>query len=156
LKKCDLLQLVKFGTVGFFNTLLDYGSFYVFFALLNINKNPAQILATVISMTNSYFVNRYWTFERRGKIRRREVIRFVVVNVLSLSVTLLCLNLFHDVFQLHKWANEILAYWNYSFELSGDFEVMFCKMAALPFSWGVNFFGNRFWVFGKKTERNVT
>lgn len=156
MKQHDFLQLVKFAAVGFFNTLLDYGAFYVFFALFNINKNPAQVLATVISMTNSYFVNRYWTFERRGRIKRREVIRFVVVNVLSLSVTLLCLNLFHDVFRLHQVANKILAYGNYSFELSGDLEVMFCKMAALPFSWAVNFFGNRHWVFGKKTEGNAT
>ena len=154
MKKHDFFQLIKFGMVGAFNTLVDYGMFYVFFGLCNLNKNPAQVFATVISMTNSYLMNRYWTFEQSGSISGREIRRFIVVNILSLSTTLLCLNLFHDVFLAHKAANALLAAANISFVLSGDLEVMFCKLLAMPFAWAVNFLGNRLWVFGKKSEKN--
>ncbi len=155
-KKRDFLQLFKFGLVGTFNTLLDYGLFYVFFALCNFNKNPAQVLSTLLSMTNSYFVNRYWTFEKKGRVKKQEIWRFLVVNLLSLSVTLLCLNLFHDVFRLHEIANSLFASVKISFVLSGDYEVLFCKLVAIPFAWAVNFLGNRFWVFSKNSEKNCT
>lgn len=155
-KKHDFLQLLKFGFVGTFNTLLDYGLFYVFFALCNFNKNFAQILATILAMTNSYFVNRYWTFEKKGRVRKGEIWRFLVVNLLSLSITLLCLNLFHDVFRLHEIANRLFAFLKVSFVLMGDSDVLFCKLMAIPFAWAVNFLGNRFWVFGKNSEKNCT
>lgn len=152
-KKRDFLQLIKFGLVGACNTALDYGLFYVFFGLLNWNKNPAQVLATAISMTNSYLVNRYWTFEKSGGVRGGEIWRFVVVNFLSLLTTLLCLNLFHDVFMLHKAVNGVLHLMHISFVISGDLEVMLCKLLAMPFSMAVNFLGNRIWVFGKKNDK---
>ncbi len=155
MKKRDLLQFIKFGLVGVCNTLLDYGLFYVFFALCSLNKNLAQVLATAISMTNSYLVNRYWTFNKSGAVRGGEIWRFIVVNLVSLLTTLLCLNLFHDVFMLHKGANGLLSLMSIPYALSGDNEVMFCKLLAIPFSLMVNFLGNRFWVFGKKNEKNA-
>ena len=153
MKKKDFIQVIKFGLVGALNTLLDYGLFFVFFSLLNLDKNFAQILATAIAMTNSYLINRYWTFEQSGSVQGREIWRFIVVNILSLSTTLLCLNLFYDVFRLHEVANHILATMHVPFALTGeDLPVMFCKLIAMPFSLAVNFLGNRLWVFGGKTE----
>lgn len=147
MKKKDILQMVKFGTVGALNTVFDYAVFYLFFAVCNLDKNLAQILATSLAMVNSYVFNRYWTFERRGRAQGREILRFLVVNCLALGTTLLCLNLFHDVFYLHEIANRILLYFGSDFMLVGDNGVLFCKVLAMPFSLCVNFFGNRCWVF---------
>ena len=147
MKKNDILQAVKFGTVGAFNTVFDYVVFYLFFALCNLDKNIAQVLATSLAMVNSYIFNRYWTFERRGHVQGREILRFLVVNAVALLTTLLCLNLFHDVFYLHELANRILLSIGSDFMLVGDNGVLFCKVLAMPFSLCVNFFGNRCWVF---------
>lgn len=147
--KQDVLQAGKFALVGVVNTLLDYVLFFVFFSLCNFDKNIAQILATAIAMTNSYLVNRYWTFQQTGGVKGQEIGRFIVVNILSLLTTLLFLNLFYDWLALHTLANQLLSFLNIPFMLLGDWAVMFCKVLVMPFSLGVNFLGNRLWVFKK-------
>ncbi|MGN1059379.1 MAG: GtrA family protein [Clostridia bacterium] len=151
MKKSDVLQAVKFALVGLVNTALDYGLFFVFFSLCSLDKNLAQVLATALAMTNSYLVNRYWTFQKSGGVRGGEIWRFILVNLLSLLTTLLCLNLFYDLLSLHTLANRLLALIGLSFRLSGDSAVMFCKLLAVPFSLAVNFLGNRLWVFKNKS-----
>ena len=149
MKKSDVMQMVKFGTIGAFNTLFDYGMFYLFFAVCNLDKNIAQIFATGLAMVNSYIFNRYWTFERRGRVQAREILRFLTVNVVALSTTIICLNLFHDVLYMHELANRLLIYFGSNFMFVGDNGVLFCKVLAMPFSLCVNFLGNRLWVFRK-------
>ncbi len=150
MKKNDVLQAVKFLAVGVVNTLLDYGLFYLFLSVCGLDKNLAQIFATALAMTNSYLVNRYWTFEKKGGVKAGEIVRFVIVNLLSLLTTLLCLNLFYDVLSLHHVCNNLLALCGMEYQLSGDVAILFCKALAMPFSLAVNFLGNRLWVFRKK------
>lgn len=150
--KKDLLRAVKFALVGLLNTCLDYGLFFVFFSLLDLDKNLAQVCATVLAMANSYFWNRYWTFERKGKAQVNEMWKFVVINLISMSVTLLLMNLFYDFVHLERAANALLAHTSFAFRLEGDLAVMFCKLVAMPFSLAVNFLGNRLWVFHGETK----
>ncbi len=155
MKKSDCFQMVRFGLVGVFNTALDYGLFYVFFSLLNLDKNLAQVFATAVAMTNSYLVNRYWTFQKSGGVRYGEIWRFLAVNALSLLTTLLCLNLFFDVLHLYTFANGILSALGIPYILEGDMAVLFSKVLAMPFSLAVNYLGNRLWVFReKRTKKN--
>ena len=149
-KKKSLVEILKFGIIGLFNTSLDYFLFWVFLSLAGFDKNIAQILATAIAMTNSYFCNRYWTFGKTGAVKLSEMWKFVVVNMCSLGVNLICLNLFCDVLKVYEWANAILLAMNIDFVLAGDNAIMFCKLCAIPFSLAVNFLGNKLWVFRKK------
>ncbi len=153
--KKNIFQILKFGLIGILNTALDYFLFFIFFSLLNIDKNLAQVLATAIAMTNSYFFNRYWTFNKQGKAQFGEMWKFVVVNIVSMCVTILCLNLFYDVMHIENIANSALSAVGVSYQLLGDSAVMFCKLVAVPFSLAVNFLGNRLWVFSKKTDKKA-
>jgi len=153
MKKKNLLQIIKFGFVGVFNTVIDYGLFFLFFSIFGLDKNIAQILATALAMTNSYLINRYWTFEKSGNVRGGEIWKFIIVNILSLLTTLLCLNLFYDALHLHEVANHLLTLLNIPFTLTGDLGVLFCKILAMPFSLAVNFLGNRLWVFAEKDKK---
>lgn len=148
--KKSIAEALKFGLIGAFNTFIDWGLFWVFLSLCGLDKNIAQIFATAIAMTNSYFLNRYWTFKQTGKVKISEMGKFVVVNLISLLVNLLCLNLFCDVFKLYNLANACLELVNINYVLTGDMAIMFCKVLAVPFSLAVNFLGNKLWVFGKK------
>ena len=150
MKKNDVLQAVKFLAVGVVNTLLDYGLFYLFLSVCGLDKNLAQVFATALAITNSYLVNRYWTFEKTGGVKAGEIARFLLVNGVSLLTTLLCLNVFYDVLALYRVFNHLLALCGVTYQLSGDVAILFCKVLAMPFSLAVNFLGNRLWVFRKK------
>ena len=148
--KKNIIEIIKFGFIGILNTVLDWFLFWAFLSLLGLDKNVAQILATALAMTNSYFLNRYWTFKKTGAVKVSEMGKFIIVNLVSLGVNLLCLNLFCDVFKLQNIANEFLYAVKINYELTGDMAVMFCKLCAVPFSLAVNFLGNKLWVFRKK------
>lgn len=145
--KKNLSQILKFASVGVLNTALDYALFALFFSLLGLDKNISQVFATAIAMTNSYIINRYFTFEKKGAVKIDEMLKFIIVNLVSMGVTIALLNIFYDVLHIETWANAILFAFGSEFVLSGDKAVLFCKLAAVPFSLAVNFLGNRLWVF---------
>ncbi len=150
--KENIFQVLKFSLVGILNTAVDYIGFYIFFAWVGLDKNIAQILATGIAMANSYLCNRYWTFHQTGGIRADEIGKFIVVNLISMLVTILCLNVFYDVLHIEQVANHLFALLGLSWRFVGDASVMLAKLAAVPFSLAVNFLGNRLWVFAKQTK----
>lgn len=148
--KKTVKEAIKFAFIGVINTVLDWVLFWVFLSALGFNKNISQILATALAMCNSYLLNRYFTFKKTGSVKLSEISKFILVNLLSLLVNLLCLNLFCDVFKVYLWANSIFDFVGIDFMLSGDTAIMFSKLCAVPFSLLVNFIGNKLWVFGKK------
>lgn len=151
--KKNFVQVIKFCCFGVLNTAIDYGLFALFFSLFNINKNISQVLATAIAMTNSYILNRYFTFGQKGNVKIDEMWKFIIVNLVSMGVTILLLNVFYDLLHAESLANALLAKLSIPFVIDGDLAVMFCKLLATPFSLAVNFLGNRLWVFGGKSEK---
>lgn len=150
--KKNLIQIIKFSAFGILNTAIDYLLFALFFSLCNIDKSLAQVFATAIAMTNSYILNRYFTFNQKGAVNVNEMWKFIVVNLVSMGVTVLLLNVFYDLWHIENIANAILGGLSIPFILEGDLAVMFCKLLAIPFSLAINFLGNRLWVFGSKSE----
>ncbi|MBE7027506.1 MAG: GtrA family protein [Ruminococcaceae bacterium] len=146
----NLIQVIKFGAIGIMNTAIDYLLFAFFFSMCNIDKNIAQVFSTAIAMTNSYILNRYFTFGKKGSVKLNEMWKFIIVNLVSMGVTIILLNLFYDILHAEKLANYVFDAISVPFELAGDMAVLFCKLLATPFSLAVNFIGNRLWVFGEK------
>jgi putative flippase GtrA len=78
-------ELTKFGIIGVLNTVLDFA---VWNALLFIGPIKAQVIATVVSATSSYFMNRHWTFRHRARSGlKREYTLFFVFNAVGLVIT---------------------------------------------------------------------
>lgn len=150
--KKSITEVIKFSLVGVLNTFVDWFLFWVLLSCVGLDKNIAQILATAAAMTSSYFINRYWTFHKTGRVKVLEMAKFIVVNLVSLLVSLLCLNIFYDVLKVYNWANYFIAIF-LDFKLSGDSAIMFCKVCAAPLSFAVNFIGNKLWVFVKKDNK---
>ena len=148
--KKNLVEIAKFALIGVANTLIDFLMFFVLFNLVGVNKNVAQICSMSIAMVHSYLWNRYWTFRKTGGVRIQEIWKFIVVNLVALGVTVLCLNLFYDLWHLERLAQWGLEVLRIPFVLTDKLGVFFCKILAVPFSLAVNYVGNRIWVFQKK------
>lgn len=78
-------ELTAFGVIGVLNTVLDLG---IFNLLLHYGPIKAKIIATIVSATSSYFMNRHWTFRHRQRSGlRREYTLFFVFNAVGLIIT---------------------------------------------------------------------
>lgn len=79
-------------------------------------------------------MNRKWTFKKKEKSSKREVISFVVVNLITLSLTSFLLTVLYN-----KWGIPLL----------------FSKLLITIVSVGINFIGTKLFVFTTKKERGI-
>jgi putative flippase GtrA len=108
-------SIIKFGCVGCLNTMLDFGMF---------------------SLLNSFLFNKHWTFNdtKTNKKTTKEIIQFIVVNLASLSVSLIGLSILMKDNSMNSF---------------------FAKIIAMVLAQVVNFLGYRFWVFGETVKSQL-
>lgn len=145
--KKTIRQIVRFAVVGVLNTLVDFAVFQT----LNLTLGwvyGAQVLAYICGVVNSYLWNSNWTFREERTRSFREMTLFVVVNLVSLGVSLGMIWLCRTVFGI---TNEWAAGWMpavLSRFVKGD---TIAKLIATAVAISVNYLGNRLFVFHRKT-----
>jgi len=119
---------IKFCLVGGTNTLLTLLTFYILNTALGINYILSSTLGYCVGMVNSYILNKRWTFYDNEKVILNQFIKFVTVNLMSLSINLLVMYTLSG--KLH-WDN------------------MNAQIVATGFSIISNYIGSKLWVFRK-------
>ncbi|MFL0196620.1 GtrA family protein [Clostridium sp. WILCCON 0269] len=125
-----LKHITRFGCVGCLNTIIDFAVFCILNSLFGVNYVISQILSYSSGTLNSYILNKVWTFDdtKTGKKTTREIVQFIIVNSMSLGVSLIGLSI------LMK---------------DGSISSFFAKIISMVLAQVVNFLGYRFWVFGR-------
>ncbi len=119
-------QFLKFGLLGALNTFIDYALFSVFTSFLGIHYLLANIFSFSIAVTNSFVLNRRWTFQSRHPGWQGEAVKYLTVYVIGLGLSELILYVFVDRFQLHQ---------------------LVAKALTIMIVIGWNYGGTRFWTF---------
>ncbi len=131
--KAGTAQFLRFCTVGCINTGVDFSVFF----LLNLVGVPylaAQVLSYSAGIVNSFVLNRKWTFSMQGRTNAGEVLKFVVVNGVSLLASAALLYVMYDINHLELWL---------------------AKAAATLGGVIINYTGSRIWVFaGNQSGRH--
>ncbi|WMJ84979.1 GtrA family protein [Oscillospiraceae bacterium LTW-04] len=109
------------------NTLVDYTVFLVL-SYLSVNIYLSQVIAYSCGMLNSYVVNRSWTFGSKKNFFSVQMLRFTVVNLSLLLISLGVL-----------WLGSQLGY-----------NKLISKLGATAVTLVVGFVVNRLWVFNSK------
>ncbi|MDQ2086788.1 GtrA family protein [Herbivorax sp. ANBcel31] len=126
------MQLIKFGLVGVSNTFVDVAVFWISINILSINYMIAQVAGYACGIANSFMLNRIWTFRGAKTNTKSQLIKFVTINLISLSTTLIALRILVDYFEIYE---------------------MIAKLFVIVISQTVNFLGYKLWVFkGKKID----
>jgi putative flippase GtrA len=107
-----LSELAKFGTVGFISLFVDVA---VYNTVLYVDEDKpltARVVATVVSATNAFFLNRHWSFKHRERRHvGRDATLFFVINAVGLGIGLLAVATSHYVLGFDsKLADNIAAY----------------------------------------------
>ena len=108
----DLLaaEFAKFGVIGTVGIFVDNGAYLLLtHGLLDPgplagHEKIASIVATAIATLFSWIGNRYWTFRHKRAERpdhmQREVVLFLVFNAIGALITMACVALAIDVFDV--------------------------------------------------------
>ena len=97
---------IRFLFVGGINTAVGYGTFALCI-FLGLHYVFAQLISTIIGVTNSYFWNKYFTFRKKDK-SVSEVVRFITVYAVSYAANLGLLFLLIDRLKMSEYLAGIL------------------------------------------------
>lgn len=139
--RVGFFQLGKYGVIGVLNTFLSAGIYNFLIFITNIASgftvDSFFIVAFIITVTNSFFWNRYWTFEQIGtETVGKDAFQFFFVSGIVAIINIGILHIIVNVIgapvniDLKIWANIALA------------------LTIITAFFG-NFFGYKFIVFKK-------
>ncbi|WP_239618718.1 GtrA family protein [Cohnella mopanensis] len=132
LRLSESKRLAKFAIVGGLNTGVDFAVFCALVYGLGFGSFWAQAISYLVGVANSYLLNRYWTFQVKEKQSAAELVRFIVINLLSFGASTLVL------LSLESWGTE----------------PALAKMISVVCSLAVNYIGYRLWVFRAQEKRS--
>ncbi|MCW2970131.1 MAG: GtrA family protein [Solirubrobacterales bacterium] len=125
-RPANWLQLVRFGIVGGVGFAVNLAVYALFVHAFGVDYHVAAIAAWLVAVVNNFMLNRHWTFDARDGVVHFQAIRFLVVSLGALVVSLLLLTLFVESAGVPKVAAQALA-----------------VAASMP----LNFLGNKLWSF---------
>ncbi|MBW7652183.1 GtrA family protein [Anoxybacillus sp. ST4] len=120
----ERVKFVRFTVVGLGNTIVDFVVFFLL-TLIGVSNVFAQLCSYSAGVINSYVWNRTWTFRVREKVSAQQLFQFIVVNMTSLSATMILLT-----------SSQLM-----------DIGLFISKMMSTIVGMAINFVGSCFWVF---------
>ena len=155
--KKSIVQFLKFVLIGVSNTLIDLivcralqWLFGTFSDAQILTYYLPKVIGYCCGIANSYFWNSRWTFRAEHRRDVGEIGLFVLVNLVTLGLSLLLMWLFKRVLGLNVWWIDTFGENGFTRIISGDF---FCTALSTGIALIVNFIGNKLVVFtGKKPD----
>jgi putative flippase GtrA len=129
LARPTVAKMISFGLIGLGNTVIDLAVFLLAYSVFAVPLVPSNVLAWLVAVSCSYFMNTMITFraESGRVLRRKDYLSFVASGVLGVIVTTTTLVV-----------------------LSNFMPVLFAKLIAIVASFAVNFTMSHFVVFRTK------
>ena len=136
LTKDNFIQLVKFGSVGVLNTLVDAvvftGCVYLFHAAAGV----AQFFAYLAGLINSYAFNSRWTFQSGGNVK--QAVKFFVLNSLTLIISVFLINYLVGIIHVDSV---------FGIAVGENGNKLIAKLPIMVVTTTINFIGSKLWVF---------
>lgn len=130
-------RLLRFAAVGCINTGVDFLTFTILHSAFHTDKLICQVAGYSMGVANSFILNKLWTFESHGSKYEssRELLKFVVVNAVSLGVSLLGLQILNGNLKVNVYISKVI---------------------VTVLAQAVNYFGYKLWVFKGKPRSAKT
>lgn len=111
-------QIFKFGLVGVLNTAIDFGLLNLLVLVFGWPVIWANTLSFSAAVTNSFFMNKYWTFDEREGRLHMQFWGFLIVALVGLGISDLMIYWLSDLIGLHynlaKLASVLVVFiWNF-------------------------------------------
>lgn len=140
-------QFAKYGLIGVLNTLLDFAVLNLLSYTFHVYSGTSLILINVFSFLaaniNSYFWNKYWTFQSQNKKVAGELLKFFTVSIIGFLLNSAILWFFTTVMEP-------------ALGLSPQIWENVAKLVATGAYIIWNFIGYKLIVFKEKTENQIS
>jgi len=135
---------IKFGTVGFLGTIVDFIFYNIFIGFLGIRPATSKAFSTEIAILNNFSLNNIWTFKKRKTKHSlwKKLFIFNLVSFGGLAMSVLIIKFLHTVYG-DGFVNFLflkIPYYNMYF------------FATIPFVMTWNFIMNHFFTWKKEEE----
>lgn len=100
-------RIMKFGTVGIFNTLITFISYTILLSV-GLHYIAANVIAYSLGVLNSYYWNKNWVFQADNG-QKGLFIKFIIVNLITLCLNTYSLYLLVDYLKLHPVFSQVIA-----------------------------------------------
>lgn len=103
-------SILRFIIVGCINTGVDFLTFTLLYSLIGLNKLLSQTGGYSMGIINSFIMNKLWTFKEQKSNTKTGIqfIRFAVINVISLGVSLVGISLLSDKANINVYVSKII------------------------------------------------
>ncbi len=120
--------MIRFAVVGVVNTALDVALFSLFYYVLDLPLLLANSSGYLTAATNSFFLNKYWTFAESGTQGRvhRQFVLFLALGLLGLAlsnIVVWSLSAYISEIFAKLWSVGVLFVWNFGTSRSIVFPV---------------------------------
>tara|TARA_Y100001970_G_scaffold293025_1_gene437266 strand:+ start:2322 stop:3476 length:1155 start_codon:yes stop_codon:yes gene_type:complete len=129
----NLLPFIKYSIVGIIGTAVDIGSLYILVDYFAFGVIFASSISFILAVVNNFILNKIWTFENKSKNYRKLFIKFLIVSIIGLGLTLISMQIL--VFTFKIW-------------------YLFAKAITSIIVMLWNFLANKFWTFKTKDFKN--
>jgi len=115
-----ILQVFKFGIVGFIGMAVDFAITWLFKEKFKVNKYLANACGFIFAVSNNYLINRIWTFKSTHTNWEEEFLKFLIVSLVGLGLNTLIIYLIHQRkegvnFYIAKLIAIVIVFiWNYT------------------------------------------
>jgi putative flippase GtrA len=134
------IQFMKFILVGFLNTAVDFGILNLLMVIFRVYAGWSFSLFKAISfscaVTNSYFLNKFWTFQKEDKAKIQEFSKFLIISIIALLI-----NVSLSSFLVNKIGPQ--------FNISPILWANLSALVTVGVTILINFFGYKYLVFKK-------
>ncbi len=101
-------QLILFGMVGVINTAVDYIFYSLFLTFTPLEVGSCQAVGFIAGLINSFIMNRLFTFKDGVTTKiESQIPRFLIVNGISLGLSIVCLELLVNNLGLNPYLAKI-------------------------------------------------
>jgi len=125
-RPANWLQLVRFGLVGGVGFVVNLAVYALLVHFAGVDYHVAAVVAWLVAVMNNFVLNRHWTFDAGEGRAHFQAMRFLVVSLVALGMSLLLLTLFVEDAGIAKVPAQALA-----------------VATSMP----LNFLGNKLWSF---------
>jgi putative flippase GtrA len=137
-------RFIKFGLVGAFGAVIDFGIFNLLIHLFNVKPLHASIVSFICAVISNFLLNRYWTYpDSRTKHFRQQFIQFSIVSLVGLVIRSALFSPLEKI--LVSFAEKSIPD---SFFLPAEtigYNLTLALLILIVMFW--NFFVNRFWTY---------